>query len=395
MKYCVLIPGGMADRPVDSLGGKTPLEAASTPNMDRISTLGRLGTLQTIPGGMEPDSDVALMSILGTDPVRHACGCGPLEAAALGVELGPGAVAFRCDLVTAADGRMIDYTAGHITSAEGAALVGVLNERLGTPEIFFHAGVDSRHLMVYRGRENISARCTPPYEFMGGEFRKRFPEGPGTKLLRDLIERSAAVLEGHDINAVRVDHGENPATMIWLWGGGKAPSLQPFADQFGRSGALVSNVNMAKGLGRHLGLRVIEVEGDAGRPDVNYDGQADAALRALYEVDLAVVYVAAIDEVSHAGTAAEKVLAIESVDRAMVGRILDAMSDRDDFRILVAPGQMTGVDERTHLSDPVPFAMCGAGIVSVRELPFSEKTAAITGLEIDHGHELMAYFLRD
>jgi len=395
MKYCVLIFDGMADRPIDSLGGKTPLEVASTPNMDRISTTGRLGMLRTSPDGMEPDSGVALMSILGTDPARHACGRGPLEAAALGVDLGPGAVAFRCDLVTAAGGRMIDPTAGRITSAEGAALVGVLNERLGTPEISFHPGVDSRHLMVYRGRVNVSARCTPPCEFVGGEFRKRFPEGPGTKILRDLIERSAAVLEGHDINTVRVDHGENPATMIWLWGGGKEPVLQPFAEQYGKNGALVSTVNIAKGLGRHLGLRVIEGEGVIGRPDVNYDGKADAALRALYEADMVVVYLDAIDEISHVGTAADKVLAIENVDRAIVGRVLDAMSDRDDVRMLIAPGHMTSVEERAHLSEPVPFAMCGARIVSVRELPFSEKTAAITGLEIEHGHELMAYFLRD
>jgi len=395
MKYCVVIPDGAADYPIEELHGKTPLEAADTPNMDRVSMLGRQGTMQTVPPGMDPGSDVAIMSVLGVNPAECYSGRAPLEAASMGIELGPDDVAFRCNLVTVHDDTMIDFSAGHISSAEGRALIEALQEQLGTPEVSFHPGVSYRHLMVYRGREDLSARCTPPHDILGRRCSKHLPSGPGEKLLRRLMERSKDILGPHDINAVRLDHGEHQATMIWLWGGGKAPDIHPFAEQFGKTGAVISAVDLVKGIGKYLGFDRIDVEGATGYLDTNYAGKADAAVAALDDHDLVIVHVEATDEAGHNGSVEEKIKAIENVDAKVVGRILDALLGKTDFRMLVTPDHLTPIARRTHTDEPVPFAMCGTGIQPVHELPYSEKAAAGTGLKIEHGHELMAYFLRE
>jgi 2,3-bisphosphoglycerate-independent phosphoglycerate mutase len=395
MKYCVVIPDGMADRPLDELDGQTPLEAARTPNMDRVSIGGRQGTLRTVPDGMDPGSDVAIMSVLGINPAECYSGRAPLEAASMGVELGPDDVAFRCNLVTVFDDEMVDFSAGHISTPEGAALIEAVNERLGSEEISFHPGVGYRHLMVYRGPEPMTAACTPPHDIIGQACSAHLPKGPGEEILQTLMERSADVLGGHDVNAVRIDHGESPATRIWLWGGGKPPTIRRFADTFGKTGAVISAVDLVRGIGKYLGLARIDVEGATGYLDTNYAGKAEAAIEALEQYDLVVVHIEATDEAGHNGSIEQKIQAIEDVDAKVVGPILDACLDQTDFRILVTPDHPTPVAERTHTTGVVPFAMCGTNIQPVHELPYSEASAAGTGLKIEHGHELMAYFLRD
>lgn len=395
MKYCVVIPDGMADDPLDELDGSTPLEAAETPNMDRVSLTGLQGTVRTVPDGMEPGSDVAIMSVLGVNPVECYTGRAPLEAASMGVELGADDMAFRCNLVTVDDDTMIDFSAGHISSAEGKALVEAVGERLSTPEIAFYPGVSYRHLMVYRGREDLSARCTPPHDIIGQACSAHLPSGPGEGLLRTLMAKSRDILEPHDVNTVRIDHGESPATMIWLWGGGKAPSMITFQERFRRSGAVISAVDLVNGIGMYLGLDCIKVEGATGYLDTNYLGKAEAAVAALDDHDVSIVHIEATDEAGHNGSVADKIRAIEDVDSKVIGPILDAMFEKTEFRILVTPDHPTPVAKRTHTAEPVPFAICGTGIRPVHELPYCEKAASGTGLKIEHGHELMAYFLRD
>ena len=394
MKYCVVIPDGMADLPLEQLDGKTPLEAADTPNMDRVSMLGRQGTMRTVPEGMPPGSDVAIMSVLGINPEECYTGRAPLEAASMGVELAPDDVAFRCNLVTVDDDTMVDFSAGHISSAEGAALIESINARLGTPQVTFYPGVSYRHLMVYCGTDEMTAECTPPHDIIGQNILRHLPKGPGDGLLCTLMEQSKTIFDGHDVNVVRADHEESPATMIWLWGGGKAPTIPTFKEQFGIRAAVISAVDLVKGIGTYLEMECIEVEGATGYLDTNYAGKAEAAIAALEDVDLVVVHVEATDEAGHNGVVEDKIRAIEDIDQKVVGPVLHAMLDKTEFRILVTPDHPTPIAERTHTNGPVPFAMCGTGIQPVHELPFSERSASGTGLFIERGHELMAYFLR-
>ena len=395
MKYCIVIADGVADAPADELGGRTPLEAANTPNFDRASMLGRQGTLQTVSEGMEPAAGMAVLSILGVDPAANYTGLGPLEAAGLDIELGPGDVAFRCNLVTVADGRMLDATAGDIRSAEASALIDAIIERLATADVWFHHGAGYQNLMIYSGREDVSARCIPPQEILGEEVAKFMPRGPGERLLRGLIERSPAALEAHDVNLVRIDHGESPATMIWLWGGGKAAGIQSFTEQFGKTGAVVSASNAVKGIAKGLGLGCVAVKGGPGEPGVNRAAMAEAAISSLDTHDLAVLHVVAAGEGGDALGAAGRIRTIEDIDGQIVGRILDELLGQADARVLIAAGRSAHAAARADARRPIPFAMCGAGVRPVHELPFSEKSAAGTGLTIEHGHEFMAYFLRE
>lgn len=395
MKYCIVIADGVAGAAADELDGRTPLDAANTPNFDRASMLGRQGTLQTVPEGMDPAAGMAVLSILGIDPATSYTGLGPLEAAGLDIELGPGDVVFRCNLVTVDDGRMLDATAGGIRQAEASALIDALTERLATADVSFHHGAGYQNLMIYSGREDVSAKCVPPQEILGEEMAKSMPRGPGERLLRGLIERSPAALEAHDVNLVRVDHGESPATMIWLWGGGKAAGIRPFAEQFGKTGAVVSASNAVKGIAKNLGLTCVDIKGGPGEPDTNRAAMAEAAISSLDTHDLAVLHVVAAGEGGDALTAAERIRTIEDIDGQIVGRILDALLGQADARVLIAAGRGAHAATRAGARQPIPFAMCGARVRPVHELSFSEKSAAGTGLRIEHGHELMAYFLRE
>ncbi len=394
MKYAIVIPDGAADRPAEALGGRTPFEVARLPNMDCLATEGRLGTVQTIPAGMAPGSDVAILSLLGYDPARNYTGRAPLEAAARGIEARPDDWIFRCNLVTVADERMVDYSAGHISTQEAEVLVRALEEHFGSDTLRFYPGVGYRHLLVIRG-ESFKVRTTPPHDIIGLAIKKHFPKGKNSARLRELMDASRGVLAPHPVNQVRRDLGENPATQIWLWGEGQKPALTPFRQRWGLAGAAITAVDLVRGIARLIGWDVIEVEGATGYYDTNYTGKAQAAINALKDHDIVLVHVEATDEAGHNGDAREKVRALEAVDRDVLGPLLKALEATDQpWRILVAPDHETPLEIRTHESKPVPFAMMGDGLEpGRRERAMTEAAARKAGMHVAVGHELMEYFL--
>mgnify|MGYP000067657196 CR=1 FL=1 len=396
MKFVVVVGDGMADEPIESLGGRTPLQAARTPNFDRVVREGVLGRAITIPQGMPAGSDVANLSIMGYDPRVYYTGRGPLEAASLGVELGEDDVAYRCNLVTLEDGRMKDYSAGHISSEEAGELIDALNENLKRTEwkgiISFHAGKQYRHLMVWKGGSE-GPRCTPPHDILGEPFERFLPQGEGSELLRELIRWSWEVLREHPVNLKRAEEGEEPANSIWPWGQGRKPSMPGFEERFGVKGAAISAVDLVKGISRLAGLRVIEVPGATGYLDTNYKGKAEYALKALEEVDFVYIHVEAPDEASHAGDVSAKVEAIERIDEEVVGRLIEGIERFGKFRMMVMTDHYTPISIRTHTRGPVPFAVWGEGIAPDRFEAFSEEEASKSGLFFERGWELMGWFL--
>ncbi len=406
MKYAIIVPDGMADRPLERLGGRTPLEAASTPHMDRVAAEGRLGLVCHTPKSLPPGSDVALLSLLGYDPTECYTGRAPLEAASMGIELAPGEMAFRCNLVTVDEGRMADHSAGHISSAEGATLIELLSRTLreappdSSPSfdadaITFYPGVGYRHLLVYRGKEPIAPKCTPPHDIIGQPVRKHWPRGKGARLLRNIMQWSAEVLAHTDINDVRIDLGENPATMIWLWGGGTRPHLEPFRQRYGRSGIAIAAVDLVKGIAISLGMDAPAIEGATGYLETNYAAKGQAAIAALGDHDLVFVHIEAPDEAGHQGNIQAKVDAIEAVDQHVVGPLHAALEAGGDYRLMVLPDHPTPIAIRTHVADPVPFAWCGTGVAEASGSPMTESAAADTGLRISPGHSLMSVFLAE
>jgi len=395
VKYAIVIPDGAADRPTEALGGRTPFQVARVPNMDRIAAEGRLGTVQTVPAGMDPGSDVAILSLLGYDPTKSYTGRAALEAAAQGIEPRPEDWVFRCNLVTVAEGEMVDYSAGHIKSQEAEVLIRALEDQFGSDTLRFYPGVGYRHLLVMRG-ETFKVRTTPPHDILGQAVRKHLPRGKGARRLRELMDGSRDVLDAHPVNRIRRDLGENPATQIWLWGQGQRPSLTPFRRRWGLTGAAITAVDLVRGIARLIGWDVIDVPGATGYYDTDYAGKAAAAAQALGDHDLVVVHVEATDEAGHNGDAREKVRALENVDRQIVGPVLAALeASGQPWRILVAPDHETPLEVRTHERKPVPFAMMGEGLEPGRGRPaMTEAAARKTGMHVAVGHELLEYFLK-
>lgn len=400
MKYVVLVGDGMADRPSESRGNRTPLEDARTANMDWLAQKGLLGAVRTIPPGMHPGSDVANLSILGYDPRKHYTGRAPLEAASIGVALGEGDVAYRCNLVTLAGekGRltMTDYSSGHITTEEARCLVESLAAALGSGEVAFYPGVSYRHLMVWRNGK-VGALCSPPHDILGRDVADYLPRGEGGEVLRDLMERSVAVLADHPVNRKRVEAGKRPATSIWLWGQGRKPLLPSFREKYGLRGALISAVDLTKGLGICAGFEIIDVPGATGWLDTNYRGKAEHALAALSTVDLVYVHVEAPDEAGHTGSYTDKVRAIEDFDSIVVGTILKGLRERfAEYRILLMPDHATPVAVRTHTGEPVPFVVYDSRAERLNEgATYDESVTRRQDIAVfEEGHGLMDYFIR-
>jgi 2,3-bisphosphoglycerate-independent phosphoglycerate mutase len=392
VKYAIVILDGAADLPVDALGHKTPLQAARCPNLDWIASHGRLGTVRNIPKGLPCGSDVAILSLLGYDPRKFYTGRAPLEASAQGLQIADDEWVFRCNFVTVVDGKMEDYSAGHITSEQGAVLIDELNRVLGGNNVRFHPGVGYRHLLTIKG--NFDGQTTPPHDILGRPIAEHLPTGSGSDLLRTMIDRSNAVLAEHDVNVVRRDLGENPATHIWLWGQGKMPQLPSFTERFGVRGAAITAVDLVRGLARLIGWDVIEVEGATGYIDTNYAGKGAAGVAALDEHDLVCVHVEAPDECGHNNEPENKTRSIEDIDRHIVGPLLERLkTEGDDWRIMALPDHPTPVSLRTHTSEPVPVALAGLRVGGVVAQPFDETAAAAGDLHIPRGHELMEYFL--
>lgn len=397
MKYIVLVPDGMADYPLDELGGRTPLEAAKTPNMDFISREGILGRVKTVPDNMPPGSDVANVTILGYDTGKFYTGRAPLEAANLGVELGENDVAFRCNLITASDDTLIDYSSGHIKSNESSELIKFIDSNLGSERIKFYPGVSYRHLLVIKNgtvERFDQIKCVPPHDITGKSISKNLPQGESAQFLIKLMKDSRPILSNHEINLVRIDLKENPANMIWLWGQGKKPNLPNFFEKYGLKGSIISAVDLIKGLGKLIGFEVINVPGATGYYDTNYEGKAKAAIKCLGKKDFVFLHVEAPDEAGHNGDLREKITAIERFDNLVVGKILEAFKNKKNYRILILPDHATPVSLKTHTSDKVCFAMFGKDIIGKGFSGFSEKEALKSELYFEKGHELMDYFIK-
>src|SRR5262245_13807600 len=396
MKYAIIIPDGCADEPQDSLGGKTPLQAANKPNMDRIAREGVVGRSNNVPAGLTPASDVATLSLFGYDPLVVYTGRAPLETVAMGLQLGPGDWAVRCNLVHVENGQMRDFTSGHISSTDARALMEALEEALGGQidggEVEFFPGVSYRNIMIFRGDRSPFAATTktqPPHDIPDRPIADHLPKGPGSELLRKLMERSLDILAKHPVNQDRQERGEKPATQIWLWGQGIAPVLKPFAWVYGKTGAIISAVDLVRGVGLLLGWTRIDVPGATGYLDTDYAAKGRHAVAALKDTDLVCVHVEAPDEASHEGRADAKVKALEEIDHHIVGPLLEALPKHGDWRILVSPDHRTPLRTRAHAYGAVPFAIAGSGVTSRGQASYDEAVAEKSELAFDPGHQLM------
>ncbi len=395
MKYALVIPDGAADEPQDSLGGRTPIEAADVPHVDAVAVAGVVGRANHVPEDMPSGSDVGTMSLFGYDPHRFHTGRAPLEAAAQGIELGPDDWAVRCNLVTVVEETMRSFTAEQIPTDLAHELIGRLQAaHCGDANWKFHAGVSYRNLLLYRSRDGSApfsseTTSTPPHDITDQPIEAFLPQGPGSDALRAIMDRSRTVLAEDAANATR----ESPATQVWLWGLGRRPALVPFVERFGRTGAVITAVDLLRGIGRLLGWDVVEVEGATGYLDTNYAGKGQAAIETLESGrDFVVVHVEATDEASHEGNAAAKVEALEAIDRHVVGPLHDYLRSQGEYRLLVCPDHPTFLRTKTHSHGYVPFAACGKGIEADSATAYSEPQSE-SGRTFDSGHELMPWFL--
>jgi 2,3-bisphosphoglycerate-independent phosphoglycerate mutase len=393
MKYIVLLGDGMSDKKLDELGGKTPLQIAKTPHMDFMARRGKMGLARTVPEGFTPGSDVANLSVFGYDPRTCYTGRSPLEAASIGVELGPDDVAFRVNLVNLQPhaGRvyMQDYSAGHISDEDGRELLEALQQELGSKEFQFYPGVGYRHLMVWRGGEDRMT-VTPPHDITGQEIAEYLPRGEGADRLLYLLNASQMVLYNHPQYKRRSTANQLPANSIWFWGQGKAPRMESYRERFGLTGAVISAVDLIRGIGVYAGLEIVKVEGATGYVNTNYRGKAEAALSALDRVDYVYLHVEAPDEASHSGNLQEKIEAIEKFDELVVGPVLDGIKKHGGYRVLCMPDHPTPVKLMTHTAAPVPFIIYGG---ETEERPgiagYDEDSAKSTGFVVEDGFRLM------
>ena len=399
MKYALIIPDGAADERQDALGGRTPLEAARVPHMDAVAQAGLVGRADHVPQSMPSGSDVGTMSLFGYDPERYHTGRAPIEAAAQGIELGPLDWAIRCNFVNVSDGRMRSFTASQIPSDLARELIQLLQkDQCGNPTWKFHPGVSYRNLLIYRSRGESApfsneTKTTPPHDITDQAIAGFLPQGPGSADLRALMDRSVAVLAGSARNRQRSGPGELPATQIWLWGQGRTPALEPFSQRFGKTAAVITAVDLLRGMGRLLGWKIVEVPGATGYVDTDYAAKGRYAIETLRDVDLVVVHVEATDEASHEGDADKKVEALEHIDADIVGPVHRYLQSQGDYRLLVCPDHPTFLRTKTHSHGPVPFALCGTGVQPDAAENYNEISVAGSPILLP-GHELMPFFLR-
>lgn len=399
-KYVMLVGDGMGDYPLPELDGKTPLEAARTPNMDRLAALGRMGELCTIPDGMEPGSDVANMSLLGYDPRKYHTGRAPLEAASLGIALGPEDVAFRCNLVTLEqDGLgatvMGDYSAGHITTPEAREIIETLQAATEGLPFRLYPGVSYRHLLVWTGgRDDLST--TPPHDITGQAVERYAYVYETEAGLKAFMERASHLLASHPVNQRREAAGCKLANAVWLWGQGRAPRMPTLHDRAGLTGAMISAVDLLKGIGVYAGLEPVAVPGATGYLDTNYAGKVEAALRALEGGNFVYVHIEAPDEAGHEGSLVKKIEAIEAFDEKVVGPMATGLSRFPEARLLIVTDHLTPISKRTHVTDPVPFLLVPSlrPVDTVGGMTFCESSARGTGVFLRSGMELFDLLLK-
>ncbi len=395
-KYVMVIPDGASDEPSEALGGLTPLQAARTPNMDKIAATGQLGLARNVPARFNPASDVATLSLLGYDPEVYYTGRAPLEAAAMGIALGPDDWAIRCNINCVLDGRMTDFTAGHITSDEGRPLIEALQAELGTAKVEFHPGVSYRNLMIYRGTPGESpfdetTLTTPPHDVPDQPSADHLPKGKGAELLRELMEKGSRLVANHPVSLGRKAH--HPSNSIWLWGQGRRPSLRPFMELHGVQGAMIAAVDLVRGVAQLAGWARIDVPGATGYLDTDYAAKGRYGVNAIADYDFVCVHVEAPDEASHEGRPEAKVEALERIDELIVGPLVEAVAKYPNWRALVTPDHSTLIRTRAHDRAPVPWAICGTGIAA-SGLAYSEPVAYANQVKmLDPGFRLMEHFL--
>ncbi len=398
MKYIILLGDGMSDEPVAEIGGKTPLEIAKTPYMDQLSQIGKIGLAATVPEGYPPGSDVANLSVFGYDPTECYSGRSPLEAASMGLDLDPQDVAFRLNLVwlEAHYGKLYmgDFSAGHISTEEAKQLIDTLQKELGGDEFNFYPGVSYRHLMVWKnGKDQLT--FTPPHDISTYSIEGHLPQGEGADILQDLTNSAQMLLHSHPVNTQRVAEQKLPANSIWLWGHGRKPVMETYQQRYCLTGAVISAVDLIRGIGVNAGLNIIEVPGATGYLDTNYRGKAEYAVNALKDVDFVYVHVEAPDEAGHGGLLKEKIEAIENFDRDVVGTIFENIAEIGDCRILITPDHPTPVEKRTHTSDPAPYILYDSRqAVDSQATAYSEAEAQRCG-EIVPGYQLLSMLLDD
>jgi len=401
MKYVVIVGDGMADWPIEGLGGKTPLQKASTPNMDRLAREGIVGKIRTIPKGFQSGSDVANLSIFGYDPLEFYTGRAPLEAASIKIELRDDDIPFRCNLVTLRHNKhntkafMDDYSSGHISTEEARELIYEINRELGTEDIRFYPGVSYRHLMVWSdGAEGVE--CIPPHDIIGKDITDYLPVGKGEDVLRGMMLKSTGILQRHPINKGRVKRGLKPANSIWLWGQGRKPRLQKFRDKYSLDGALVSAVDLVRGIGIYVGFDILEIPGITGYLDTNYRGKAEGSLKALERVDIVYIHVEAPDEAGHSGNYMDKIKAIEDFDALVVGTIVKGLKKFKEYRILLLTDHATPIEVRTHTDEPVPFVIFDSRFKRKNERAAFDETLLEREdiINFEDGYKVMDFFIK-
>jgi 2,3-bisphosphoglycerate-independent phosphoglycerate mutase len=399
MKYILIIGDGMADYKIPKLGNLTPLQVANKPNIDKITTIGRSGLLKTIPEGLKSGSDVAILSVLGYDPKKVFTGRGPFEAAAKGIKLKENDVAFRCNLITEKNGKISDYSADHISTKEASKLIKVIKQNFEEPgKIEFHSGLDYRHFMILKNSpEALSLITTPPHDAIGIETISVMPKAKSNKdkeiakVLREKIIQSKKILEAHPANITRVKEGKKPGNMIWPWSGGKKPSLESFQKKYGIKAAVISAVDLVKGIGIYSKMEIIDVPGATGLANTNYEGKAKFALKALQDNDLVIIHVEAPDEAGHSKDYKQKIQTIEDLDKKLVGKILGGI--QDPFAIAILPDHPTPCEIGTHTNDPVPFTICSPFIKPDKNRKFDELTARNGGFGLIEKKSLISMLI--
>jgi 2,3-bisphosphoglycerate-independent phosphoglycerate mutase len=397
-KYVIVIPDGAADEAFAGLGGRTPLQAARLPEMDWIARHGQVGRSRNVPDRFLPASDVATLSLLGYDPELYYTGRAPLEAAAMGIELGPDDWAVRCNLMTIRDQRLTDFTAGHITNQEGQALISAIQASLGTATVEFRAGVSYRNLMIYRGRPRKApftedTVTDPPHDHPDEPVADHLPRGPGSDELRAWMVAADWILAAHPVNAARIASGKRPANAIWLWGQGKAPKMPRFADLYRKRGAMISAVDLVRGVAALAGWDRIDVPGATGYLDTDYAAKGRFGVQALADHDIVCVHIEAPDEASHEGRADAKVEALEQIDRHIVGPLRTALQSHDEWRMLISPDHSTLLRTRAHDRAPVAWALAGTGVRGSGKT-YDEASARTPDAPfLEHGYRLMERLL--
>lgn len=400
MKYLVVLCDGMADYPVEALGGKTPLEAANTPNMDKFAKDGYVGLVKTVSDDMKPGSDVANLSVLGYDPHKYYTGRSPLEAGSIGIDMKNTDVSLRCNLVTLTDEAayedktIVDYCAGDISTEDAKVLVDYLAENLDNEEFKLYSGVSYRHCLIWNNGTLEVGTLTPPHDITGKPIKEYIPAHPNAAKLYELMKKSYDLLKDHPLNKERVAKGLRPANSMWLWGEGVKAQLDPFKEKYGLKASMISAVDLLKGIGKFSDMNVVNVEGATGYIDTNFEGKAKAAVEEFKNgQDFVYIHVEAPDECGHRNEVENKKKSIEIIDEVILGPVTDELRKMGDFKVLVTPDHATPLSLMTHTNDPIPFIMYDSTIKIDGPSTFNENTAKETGNFIEIGYTIMNKFV--